>query len=175
MNTFRVRALVALAALCASFSAQSGEGISYIGVSYAWGEVTSGDDSGRPAMVMARIGSQVSPWLAVEGRVSTGVATDTLDVDGTGTRYGLAQSIGMAATVGFANHSQFYPYALVGVARNSSSLRGEGTVRSSDVMFGGGMHIGLTERVDLHIEYTDVLNNDALRYEQIAAGFAWWF
>lgn len=126
-----------------------------------------------------RIGRQFNENFSGEIRAGFGVGDDSVNVFGTDVDVELNHFFGGYLRGGIPVGPSLYPYAIAGYTRGEAeaSVSGVGSVTESesDVSYGIGIDIQLSENLDLNIEHMNYLDKDDTEIDGFSAGFAWRF
>lgn len=136
----------------------------------------SGLDPVSPSLFIARIGLPITPYLAVEGRIGTGIASDnnagaSVSVDKIGGAY-LKGSLPIMPT--------FAVYAVGGIATLGVNRNfGDGGTTDTGLSYGLGGDVSLPRSLGVNVEWTHFPGgtNAGYRYhlDVLSAGVTWRF
>lgn len=128
-----------------------------------------------PSILMFRVGQQFSPYLAIEGRIGTGISGSS--------SYGNHVNLD-ALYAGYVKGMLpvtpwFYPYAIAGLG-GADIHRNYPDFHSSDggFSFGGGLEFNLGGGASVNVEWARLINNgDNIGYnfttDQLTVGLNW--
>ncbi|GHA85489.1 porin family protein [Modicisalibacter luteus] len=177
--------LVAAAAVFVSSSALADvqAGSSYAGGQYAWATY---DESGtsidvEPAAIVARFGHFVVDNFALEGRVGTGIADDTVSVSGIDVEGEIDHLIG-AYGVGYLplGDSPVSLYGLVGFTQGEATLSAPGygveaSESDSGFSYGVGIEGHFTRQISANLEYVSYLDKSDYEVTAVSLGMNYHF
>lgn len=173
-----LRSLLALLLLAplAAFAAGPYAGISLTQVAYD----EDGFSTAKPIAATFKLGAGLSPNLAIEGRLGTGLTDDEASgcVAGVGCGspeievdyyYGVYLK-GMLPT------GTVSPYALIGYTKGelTASLGGFSlSADDSDVSFGLGIDVPISRTAGLNVEYAQLIDGEGFEVTALSAGVTW--
>jgi len=163
---------LALFALCGSVSANEnyfGGGLSFIDYS----ENGIGSDASLTT-ITARIGSKFNENFSGEFRAGFGIGDDTVSVFDTDVNLDLNNYYGVYLLAGIPVSENFYPYAALGYSRGeveASAMGFSASESESDVSFGFGADIKVSDKFDINIEYMNYLDKNGAELSGFSLGF----
>ena len=139
----------------------------YAGVQYGFGDfsVSGISQDFDPQVIVGRFGFR-NDNFALEGRIGSGIKSDTQDIQGTGDVNLYIDNFYGAYGVGYFDiNESFSIYGLAGFTYLEASLRNQIGLSESDrengLSIGVGADYGVVENVKLNIEYTSyVIDSD---------------
>lgn len=168
------RTSIVAASLFAGFAAQAQQTNPYFGASLTQVEYKeSGFPTASPLGVTLKLGTQVSPYLAVEARLGTGVQNDTIVSAGVPVEVKLKNYYG-GYVKGIAPLSDvFQAYGLLGYTRGKIEARsGAASATSSDgdISYGLGGEWFITKKLSLNLEWARLFKGDTYKVNGISLG-----
>lgn len=159
-------AFVALFVSCSAIAAEPYIGASWVRVAYK----ESGFDTANPTALAVRVGAEVNPNLAVEGRLGVGLAEDTvsgidLEVDNF---YGVYVR-------GLLPTGTVTPYGLIGWTKGEITASAGGLSFSdsdSDLSYGVGLDAWVSKTVALNAELGRLVKGDGYKADALSFGVA---
>lgn len=134
-----------------------------------------GDDASLNA-IFGRIGKKFNENFSGEIRVGIGIGDDTVDLFGGDVDVELDSLFGVYVRGGIQVAESFYPYAVLGYTRGelTASVSGFGSASESesDISFGVGADVGISEKVILNVEYMNYLDKDGAEIDGFSIGIA---
>ena len=137
---------------------------------------TGGDDI-EPTGLQFRMGAQINPYVAVEGRIGHGVNDDEVD----GLTIDPEWLLGAYLKVGLDKNQPVAPYLLLGHSTAIEEVTTEtetllGTVRdsedrtASDPSYGAGVEVNLNQNTSLNAEWLQLDDDDGFDLTTINIG-----
>jgi len=162
-------ALIALA--LAASAAHAGM---YAGVNYSLVEYDeAGFDSVEPTALVLRLGNELTPNLAVEGRIGFGVSDDSIDVLGTTVDVEVDQFFGVYVR-GIAPLGSVALYGLIGYTDGELSAKANGITVSaddSDMSYGVGADFALSKASAINVEWASLLSTSDYDVTALSIGY----
>lgn len=130
--------------------------------------------------IVGRLGTGFNENFSGEVRLGFGVGDDTVTVDalgGTDVDVELDHIFGAYVRGGIPVTESFYPYAIVGYTRGKGTASSDFFDRSdseseSDVSFGVGADVGVSENIIINIEYMNYYDKDGAEVDGFSIGVA---
>lgn len=120
-----------------------------------------------------RLGVEMLDWLHIEGRVAYGLN----DKSSNGIEFSINRMAGVYGVLRLPNQSKddlIRPYALAGVTYGEVDFLIPGIVRDreteTDLSYGIGTNIGITNSIDLFVEFMQYLDKNGLDFSGIGVG-----
>lgn len=171
-------ALTTLGALSATASAdvyKSGGGSLYAGGNYTFVDFEEGDLDGDLGTLSAKVGGYITPIFGLEARAGFGTADDDVGFD---TDLSVNSFFGGYATINAVNESPVTPYGIIGFTRYELELDGPfGSEKEdeSDLSYGAGVNIALSEELSGNVEYMRYVDKDDATVDGIGLGLTFHF
>lgn len=175
----RVLGAMACALMAGNALAEDSYPKGYGGIGYLLAEYEEEgvDDELQVGALFGQVGVKVNPYVAGELRLGIGVADDTAEVYGVPVNMELKTIAGIYAKAGLPNQTPIYPYIVAGVssieleASASSGNRSASVSDSgSDVSYGVGANIELTDRFAANVEYMQYYDKDGVELSGLSFG-----
>lgn len=163
--------LVSLMLTCSlAAHAQYGNHKDYAGGGFLRSDLSFVDESFDLNALELRMGVEMQKWLHIEGRVAFGIndkAIGPIEVS-------INRLINVNAVFGWPNNSLFRPYGVVGVTYGELDLLVPGLFGGSegetDVSFGAGINMAVSDGLDLYIEYMNYMSTSDFDLDGIGIG-----
>lgn len=152
----------------------------YVGGSFAaieYSEDGINDDADLTALY-GRVGTKFNDYLSAEIRAGFGVGDDDVNVLGFDVDVELENLYGVYLRGGLPTGSIAYPYVIAGYTRGEveASVSGFSNSESeSDVSYGIGIDIAVSDRVNLNVEYINYLDKSETEVSGLSVGAVWLF
>ena len=130
-----------------------------------------------PTALTLRVGTQVNPNIAVEGRLGVGLSDDSINVGGVNVDVEVDSYFGLYLK-GMAPLGAVSPYVLVGFTKGEltfSALGGSLSEDDSSASFGIGVDVEVSKSTALNFEFAQLLDEDGYEVETLSAGVAFRF
>lgn len=172
----RIPAFLAIATLgtvsatAAADMYKTGGGSLYAGGNYTFVNVDNGSVDADLGTLSAKIGGNVTSLIGLEARAGFGVDDERV---GPGTDLSVNSFFGGYATINAANESPVTPYGIIGFTRYELERDGPtGSFKDddSDLSFGAGVNIALSEEVSGNVEYMRYADKDDVTVDGIGLG-----
>ncbi|TGN40285.1 porin family protein [Marinobacter confluentis] len=170
---FSFISIAALGTLSATASAdmyKSGGGSLYAGGNYTFVDVEGDGFDADLGTLSAKVGGYVTPILGLEARAGFGVADEDL---GFGNDLSVNSFFGGYATINAVNESPVTPYGILGFTRYELEVDGPlGSAKEddSDLSYGVGVNIALSEELSGNLEYMRYADKDDVTVDGIGLG-----
>ena len=142
---------------------------------YDYNEVGLSDSASLTGIV-GRLGTTFNENFSAEVRAGFGVGDDTVSAFGLNADVELDNMLGAYVRGGIPVSDSFYPYAVIGYTRIklTASIPGFGSESESDsdLSFGLGADINITENVIFNIEYMNYFDKDGAEIDGYSIGVA---
>lgn len=143
----------------------------YLGAAYtqATWDIAGVDKDADLGVLSARGGYQINDYVAVEGRLGTGVQDDKVY----GVKVELQDTYGVYAKLGVPTEIGLYPYALLGVThvKVKASVPGYSASDSdSDVSYGVGVDYWFNRSVSAGLEYANYYDKNSDKITGLTLG-----
>jgi len=125
--------------------------------------------------VVGRLGTTFNENFSGEIRLGFGVGDDSVDVFGTDVDVELDNMFGVYVRGGIPVTDSFFPYAIVGYTRGEVTASALGYSESnseSDVSFGLGADINLSQNAIINMEYMSYFDKDGTEIDGFSVGIA---
>ena len=135
------------------------------------------DDADLTALY-GRVGTKFNDYLSAEIRAGFGIDDDEVEAFGVDIDTELENFYGVYLRGGIPTNSIAYPYVVLGYTRGEieASVPGFSLSESeSDVSYGVGLDLNLTDRVTLNLEYINYLDKDDVEIDGFNIGAVWLF
>jgi opacity protein-like surface antigen len=146
---------IATALVLASIGAQA-QGM-YAGLGYSKFALEGGGVSLKPSLATLKLGYEMSPYLAVEGRIGAGGTSDTLKINGVSVDMNLESFYAVYAKGTLPLGEMFGVYGLVGYnsVKGKASAGGYSVTTDSQSggSYGAGVEINFTKSMSLSAEW----------------------
>ncbi len=149
---------------------KTGGGSLYAGGNYTFVNVDNGSVDADLGTLSAKIGGNVTSLIGLEARAGFGVDDERV---GPGTDLSVNSFFGGYATINAANESPVTPYGIIGFTRYELERDGPtGSFKDddSDLSFGAGVNIALSEEVSGNVEYMRYADKDDVTVDGIGLG-----
>lgn len=142
----------------------------YFGGSYNLLTQETGGDDIEPTALQFRMGAQINPYVAVEGRLGHGINDDEVN----GLTIDPEWLLGAYLKVGLDKNQPVAPYLLLGhstaIAEISTPFGSEDRT-ASDPSFGAGVEVNLNQDTALTAEWVQLDDDDGFDLTSINIGF----
>jgi len=132
--------------------------------------------------ISAKAGAQLNPYVAAELRAGVGVSDDSTTFFDVKAELELDYLVGGYLVAGIPNETPFYPYVVAGFTKAELSLSATGpggsisdSASESDVSFGVGTNLAISEKVRLNAEYMNYLDKDGAEISGVSVGATFLF
>lgn len=174
-----MRRIIALSVLfLVSAVAQAADGW-YAGASFVQVDYKeTGFETVSPTAVAFRLGREINPYLAVEGRLGTGLSEDTIRVAGVNVSVEVDNFIGVYARGMIPTGTLFRPYGMVGYTSGELTASGGGVAVSadeSDFSYGLGADFNIGKQLVLNAEFARLFKGAGFKVEGFSLGVAFRF
>lgn len=149
-------------------------GGNYVFATYEEDDLSEEFDLGA---LVAKAGAQINPYFAAELRAGVGVSDDSMSFLGAEAELELDYLVGAYAVAGIPNQTPFYPYVVLGFSKGelTASVSGPGgsasdSASESDVSYGIGTNLAISESVHLNAEYMNYLDKDGAEVTGVSVG-----
>jgi opacity protein-like surface antigen len=147
------------------------------GLGFLDAEVTD-DESANLTALTFRLGADLNEYFSGELRMGFGLAENTVHIGDDEFDVRLKNLRGVYIRAGYPTSETFYPYIIVGhttlkIEESLGSLTESDT--DSDVSFGAGVDLHMSERSTLNIEFIRYYDKDGAEIRGINAGVAFNF
>lgn len=129
----------------------------------------------KTVAVLAKVGYQVNQYLAVEGRLGTGVASDSFNDSGTKVKIETDTLYGVYAKGMLPLADNFSVYALAGYTHGKLSNSAMGSTSDSGGSYGAGAQLALTKQLALNLEWAHLYKGDGYKTRALTVGAAYNF
>ena len=172
----RISAFIAIATLgavsgtAAADMYKTGGGSLYAGGNYTFVDVEDDGFEADLGTLSAKVGGYVTPIFGLEARAGFGAADENV---GFGTDLSVNSFFGGYATINAVNESPVTPYGIIGFTRYELELDGPaGSTKDddSDLSFGAGVNIALSEELSGNVEYMRYADKDGATVDGIGLG-----
>lgn len=156
-------------AVPAAFAAEPYAGVSWVRAAYD----EPGFETANPTALAIRVGAEINPNLAIEGRFGTGLADDTIS--------GVALEIDNfygAYVRGLLPTGTITPYGLLGWTKGKLTASAGGVSFSdsdSDLSYAIGADAWISKTVALNAELGRILKGDGYKVDALSFGVAFKF
>jgi len=134
------------------------------------------DDDASLTSISGRLGTDFNENFSGEVRLGFGVGDDTIEVIGFDVDVELDNMIGAYVRGGIPVSESFFPYVTVGYTRLelTASISGFGSESDSesDVSFGVGTDINVSQNIILNLEYMNYFDKDGAEIDGFSIGIA---
>lgn len=177
----RISAFIAIATLGTLSSTatadiyKTGGGSLYAGGNYTFVDFDDDGFNADMGTLSGKVGGYVTPYFGLEARAGFGVADENV---GFGTDLSVNSFFGGYATVNAVNESPVTPYGIIGFTRYELELDGPGgSVKDdeSDLSFGAGVNLAITEELSGNLEYMRYVDKDDATVDGIGLGLTFHF
>lgn len=130
------------------------------------------------SVLFARAGTFFNENFAGEVRVGFGVGDDSIDIEGIDVDFEVDNVLGVYLRGGAQVGDGFFPYAVVGFTRGEFTVSipaGTYSDDESDLSYGVGLDVNLTETLTVNGEYMSYIDKDGGELSGFSAGVAWRF
>lgn len=166
--------IAAIVLSCIGMTAMAEEG-GYFGL--GWSQVTyaeDGYDSVSPTAIIARIGKQVSPNLALEARLGTGLDSSDIYLYNTRVSVDVDSFVGFYAKVMAPVNPQFSVYGLLGYTSGKLTMKASNgysaSADDSDVSYGIGAELAVSPQASVGLEWAHLMSGSGYDVKAITAG-----
>ena len=180
-NTFCIMKKFAFAALIASLSSIACAADVYVGAGFNQLNIDiDGGQSLNPTAINLIVGTEVTPNFAVEARLYTSLADDSIRVNNTtSVDIGLDHAEGVYAKGILPINEQVSAYGLLGYTNGALKASvGNTSVTSdddSDVSYGAGMTFKVNKQVGINLEYARMFTGSDYHIDNIGASLTYRF
>lgn len=154
---------------------KSGVGGAYAGLNYSYMSIEpDGVDDADVSTLSAKVGVLATPFLGVEARGGFGIDDDRVN----GVDVSLDNFFGGYATLNLANESPATPYAIIGFTRvevEMDTIFGTFKEDESDLSYGLGVNIEMTEELSGNLEYMRYFDKDDTTIDGLGVGLTFTF
>ncbi len=174
----KVKKLIALLFLLVAGSAIAADQGLYAGVNYTKADYKeSGFPTVSPSVLVFKLGKDLNPNFAIEGRFGTGLSDDSATVLGVQVNLDIDNFYGMYFK-GMLPTGTITPYGLVGFTKGKITASAPGvSVSDSDssMSFGIGVDFQLSKTATINLEYAQLLKDDDYKVNGFSIGVAFQF
>ncbi len=153
-------------------NADARKSANYLGAQYAIGSYNEpGIDAINPTMVILRGGSRLHKNFAIEGRIGTGVTSDTLE--GTVLELSVESLYGVYGLAILPVNEDVSFYGLIGYSKGTLKLSIPGdsiTDSDSGTSIGLGVDFVISPTMTLNAEYVSYIDGDLYDFTAVAVG-----
>ncbi|HET8802701.1 MAG TPA: porin family protein [Marinobacter sp.] len=156
----------------------------YVGANYnfvTYDEDTLDDELDLGAL-SGKVGAKINPYVSAELRAGFGVADETASNGSISAKLELDYIVGGYALFGIPNETQIYPYVALGFTKGelTATISGPGgsvsaSESESDLSYGVGANVALTDNVVLNAEYMQYIDKDEYEVSGISIGGSYLF
>ncbi|WP_203143005.1 porin family protein [Marinobacter mangrovi] len=149
-------------------------GLNYLAAQY---EEDGVDDTLDLGAIYVQLGAQINPYLAGELRVGSGVTDDSTTIYGVDASLELKNLFGGYLKAGIPTGTLIYPYVIAGFTRAELEVSASDGYYSasnsdsgSDVSYGAGINLNITDNVAANIEYMQYYDKDGVEIAGLSLG-----
>lgn len=142
----------------------------YAGANYTFVDLEGNGLDSDLGTLSGKVGANITPFFGVEARAGFGVKDDSIT---SSTDLSANAFYGGYATLSLANESPATPYAILGFTRYELELESPlGTSRDddSDLSYGLGVNLAITEALSGNLEYMRYFDKDDVTIDGIGVG-----
>lgn len=137
-----------------------------------------GFPTANPMTIGGKIGKQINPNFAVEGRLGFGIADDDVDVGGLPVTLEIDYYFGAYLKGMLPLSSAASVYGLVGFTQAKLTASAAGFSASdsdSDISFGAGAEFGISPTASVSVEWARLLKGDGYKVDGLTLGVSFRF
>lgn len=154
-----------------SFAEEGGYfGLGWSQISYA----EDGYDTVSPTAIIARLGKQVNPNLAIEARLGTGLASSDIYISNVRVSVDVDSFIGFYGKVMAPVSPQVSVYGLLGYTSGKLTLKASNGYSSSaddsDISYGMGAEFAVTPQSSVGVEWAHLMSGSGYDVKAITVG-----
>lgn len=165
-----IATLGTVSATAAADMYKTGGGSLYAGGNYTFVNIDGSGTDADLGTLSAKVGGNITPLIGLEARAGFGVADENV---GLGTDLSVNSFFGGYATINAVNESPVTPYGIIGFTRYELELDGPAgstTDDDSDLSYGAGVNIALSEELSGNVEYMRYVDTDDATVDGIGLG-----
>lgn len=143
----------------------------YAGANYTFVSIEDDTIDADLGTLSGKVGANVTPYFGLEARAGFGVKDD--DVANGFAEVSANSFFGAYATLSLANESPVTPYAILGFTRYELELEsavGSEKDDDSDLSYGIGVNVAMTEALSGNVEYMRYYDKDDITIDGIGLG-----
>lgn len=178
----KVKKLIAVLFLFVAGPAIAADQGLYAGVNYTQADYKeSGFATVTPTALVFKLGKELTPNIAIEGRLGTGLSDDGLTVSGVQLTVDIDNFYGVYFK-GMLPTGSITPYGLIGFTKSKLTFTGSvpgftiaGSDSESSLSYGVGVDFQLSKTTAINLEYAQLVKGDGYKLNGFSVGVAFRF